>query len=82
MIATNFVDLVILDLVGGARGDRASPRAEDIAKINRWKLADRAATWLGQGNSRERYEGKRTGLQLTIVSEAMPTEAVDRKYIV
>ena len=43
MIATNFVDLVIPDLDGGARGDRASQRAEDIAKANKWKLGNRAA---------------------------------------
>lgn len=70
---------MIPDLDGGKRGDRASQRAGDIAKANNWKLAIRAATWLGQHNSREHYEGEPTGLQLTIVSKTTPTEAVDRK---
>ena len=67
-------DFIIPDLDGGKRGDRASQRAEDIAKANKWKLAIRAATWLGQHNSREHYEGKPTGLQLTIISKDTPTE--------
>ena len=82
MIATNLVDLVIPDLDGGARGDTASQRAVDIATANKWKLGNRAATWLGQHNSREHYEGKPTGLQLTIINETTPTEGVDRKYTV
>lgn len=81
-IVTDWVDLVIPDLDGGSRGARASQRAEDIAKANGWKLAIRAATWLGQHNSREQYEGKPIGLQLAIVSEVTPTEGVDRKYVV
>lgn len=80
MIATDFVDLIIPDLDGGARGDRASQRAEDIVKAKKWKLANSVATWLGQHNNREHYEGKHTGLQLTIISKTIPSEGVDRKY--
>ena len=77
-VVDRWVDLVIRDLDGGARGDRESQRAEDIAKANKWKLALRA----GQGNSREHYEGEPAGLRLTIISETVPGEGVDRKYTV
>ena len=45
--------LVIPELDAGAQGERASIRAEEIAKANGWKLATRTATWLGQERSRE-----------------------------
>ena len=73
-VVEDWVDVVILDLDGGKRGERASQRAEDIAKANNWKLAIRAATWLGPQNSREHYEGKHTALQLTIVGRSHPPE--------
>ena len=67
MIATDLVDLIVPDLDRGVRGDRASQRAEDIAKVNKWKLANRTATSLSQHNNREHYEGKPTGLQLRTI---------------
>ena len=73
-IVENWVDVVIPDLDGGERGGRASQRAEGVAKANKWKLGIRVATWLGQHNIREHYEGKPTGLQLTLISDTTPTE--------
>lgn len=54
----DWVDLIIPNLNGGKRGDRASQRAKAIARANKWKLGIRGATWLGQGNSREHYEDR------------------------
>lgn len=80
-IVRNWLDLVCPDSDGNARGERATRRAEDIVRANGWTLSIRSAIWLGQHNGGEIYEGKPTGVQISILSERAPEKAVDRKYI-
>jgi len=84
-VIADWVEVVVEDVDGREKGMLASKRAEEIARSNGWKLAQRSPQWIGQNRNFDTYEGSPTGLTMTLIrrnGEPPAVECVDSPYIV
>jgi len=78
-----WVEVIVARVDGREVAIRAERRAEEIAKRNGWKLASRAPQWAGQRRNYDTYEGKETGLIMTLIrrnAEMPDRECEDSTY--
>jgi len=81
----DWLEVIIARVDRREKGMRADSRAKEIAAANGWKLALRAPQWAGQRRNLDTYEGKETGLVMTIITrgEEIPArQCVDSPYMV